>query len=442
MERLFERVAGLDIHKDSIVACVRVPDEQGCRRQETRSFATTTQALLTLLDWLRSYGITLVGMESTGVYWRPVYYLLEDHMECWLLNAQHLRNVPGRKTDVKDAEWICQLVEHGLVRPSFVPPREIRELRDLTRYRKTQIEERTREVQRLEKTLQDAGIKLSSVASKVLGVSGRLMLEALLQGSHDPEVLADLARGKLRKKLPALRDALEGRFTANHALIVSQILAHIDFLDESIETLSDRIDEVIVPFAKQRDLLKTIPGVDKRTAELLLAEIGPDMSRFPTAGHLASWAGMCPGQNESAGKSRSGHTRHGSKWLRSGLTPGGQGRGPHQGNLPLSAIPAAARPPRAPEGHRRRRPLDPHRRLAHAHPRRPLPGPRRRLLHPPPSRARRALSPPARPAAREARPQGHARTPTPSRMSDFQPSKRPACRATRVFGGRQRSSPA
>lgn len=319
MQRLFERVAGLDIHKDSIVACVRVPDEAGGRQQETRSFATTTQALLTLLDWLRSYGVTLVGMESTGVYWRPIYYLLEDHMECWLLNAQHLRNVPGRKTDVKDAEWICQLVEHGLVRPSFVPPREIRELRDLVRYRKAQIEERTREVQRLEKTLQDAGIKLSSVASKVLGVSGRLMLEALLSGTHDPEVLADLARGKLRKKLPALREALAGRFTANHALIVSQILAHIDFLDESIATLSDRVDEVIAPFAQQRELLKTIPGVDKRTAELLLAEIGPDMSRFPTAGHLASWAGMCPGQNESAGKQKSGRTRHGSKWLRSGL---------------------------------------------------------------------------------------------------------------------------
>jgi transposase len=320
MQRLFERVAGLDVHKNSIVACVRVPDEQGARRQQTRTFATTTQALLTLLDWLRSYGVTLVGMESTGVYWRPVYYLLEDHMECWLLNAQHLRNVPGRKTDVKDAEWICQLVEHGLVKASFVPPREIRELRDVTRYRKAQIEERTREVQRLEKALQDGGIKLSSVASRVLGVSGRLMLEALIAGTHDPEVLAELARGRLRQKLPALREALEGRFSANHALVVSQILAHVDFLDESIETLSGRIEEMIAPFAQKAALLQTIPGVDKRTAEMLLAEIGPDMSRFPTAGHLASWAGMCPGHNESAGKSRSGHTRHGSKWLRSGLT--------------------------------------------------------------------------------------------------------------------------
>lgn len=320
MERLFERCAGLDIHKETVVACVRVPGEDGGRDQQTRTFGTTTEQLLVLLDWLRGWGVTLVGMESTGIYWRPVYYLLEDHMECWLLNAQHLRNVPGRKTDVKDAEWICQLVEHGLVRASFVPPREIRELRDLTRYRKAQIEERTREVQRLEKTLQDAGIKLSSVASKVLGVSGRLMLDALISGTHDPEVLAELAKGRLRNKLPALKHALEGRFTGHHALIVGQQLSHIDYLEEAIVALSERIDEVIAPFASKVALLDTIPGVDKRTAELLIAEIGADMSVFPTHRHLASWAGICPGQNESAGKSRSGKTRKGSKWLRAGLT--------------------------------------------------------------------------------------------------------------------------
>lgn len=320
MERIVERGAGLDIHKDTVVACVRVPGEDGGRHQDTRTFQSTTLGLLTLLDWLRSWGVTLVGMESTGIYWRPVYYLLEDHMECWLLNAQHLRHVPGRKTDVHDAEWICQLVEHGLVRPSFVPPREIRELRDLVRYRKAQIEERTREVQRLEKTLQDAGIKLSSVASRVLGVSGRLMLEALISGTHDPEVLAELAKGKLRNKLPALKQALEGRFTGHHALIVGQQLSHIDYLDEAIVALSERIDEVIAPFAEKVALLDTIPGVDKRTAELLIAEIGADMSVFPTHRHLASWAGICPGQNESAGKQRSGKTRKGSKWLRAGLT--------------------------------------------------------------------------------------------------------------------------
>lgn len=320
MERLFERCAGLDIHKDTVVACVRVPGEGGKRDQQARTFGTTTEQLLVLLDWLRSWEVTLVGMESTGIYWRPVYYLLEDHMECWLLNARHLRNVPGRKTDVKDAEWICQLVEHGLVRASFVPPREIRELRDLTRYRKAQIEERTREVQRLEKTLQDAGIKLSSVASKVLGVSGRLMLDALISGTHDPEVLAELAKGQLRNKLPALREALQGRFTGHHALIVGRQLAHIDFLDEAIAELSHQVDEVIAPFAHKVALLDTIPGVDKRTAELLIAEIGADMSVFPTHRHLASWAGICPGQNESAGKKRSGKTRKGSKWLRAGLT--------------------------------------------------------------------------------------------------------------------------
>src|SRR3954463_13913018 len=231
-----------------------------------------------------------------------------------------MKNVPGRKTDVKDAEWICQLVEHGLVRPSFVPPREIRELRNLTRYRKTQIEERTREVQRLEKVLQDAGIKLSSVATRVLGASGRAMLDALVEGTTDPEVLADLAKARLRKKIPALREALEGHFSNHHAFMVGRILAHVDYLEESIADLSSQIERVIAPFSKQVELLETIPGVDRRTAETLIAEIGVDMSQFPTAGHLASWAGMCPGNNESGGKRRSGKTTKGSEWLRSALT--------------------------------------------------------------------------------------------------------------------------
>jgi transposase len=320
METLIERAAALDVHKDSVVACVRVPGEEGGRRQEKRRFATTTAGLLVLRDWLRSYGVSVVGMESTGCYWKPVYYLLEDEFECELLNAQHLRNVPGRKTDMADAEWICQLVEHGLVRPSFVPPRPIRELRDLTRYRRAQIEERTREAQRLDKVLQDAGIKLSSVASDVLGASGRAMLEALVAGTHDPELLAELAKGRLRQKLPALREALHGRFRAHHALLVGQILAHIDFLDETIATLSEAIDEAIAPFADAVALLDTIPGVDERTAEAILAEIGADMSVFPTHRHLASWAGVCPGNNESGGKRRSGTSRKGSKWLHAALT--------------------------------------------------------------------------------------------------------------------------
>jgi transposase len=320
VNRLIERCAMLDIHKSQITACVRVPDGAGGRRQQIREFAASTCGLLTLADWLRSFAVTVVGMESTGVYWRAVYYLLEDEFECRLYNARHLRHVPGRKSDVQDAEWGCQLVEHGLVRASFVPPRPLRELRDLVRYRKAKIQERTREVQRVEKTLQDAGIKLSSVASEVLGVSARKMLDALISGTHDPEILAELAKGALRKKIPALREALQGRFTGHHALLIGQMLAQIDFLDETIATLSERIEELTRPFSRELELLDTIPGVDRRAAEMLLGEIGPDMSQFPTEHHLASWAGLCPGQRESAGKQHSGKTRKGSKWLRGTLT--------------------------------------------------------------------------------------------------------------------------
>ena len=309
MNRLIERCAMLDIHKSQITACVRVPDGDGGRRQEIHEFSTTTAGLITLADWLRSYAVTAVGMESTGVYWRAVYYLLEDEFDCRLYNARHLRHVPGRKSDVQDAEWGCQLVEHGLVRASFVPPRPLRELRDLVRYRKAKIQERVREVQRVEKTLQDAGIKLSSVASEVLGVSARRMLDALISGTHDPDVLAELAKGALRKKIPALREALQGRFTGHHALLIGQMLAQIDFLDETIATLSERIEELTRPFSRELELLDTIPGVDKRAAELILSELGPDMSRFPTEHHLASWGGMCPGQRESGGKQHSAKTR-------------------------------------------------------------------------------------------------------------------------------------
>ncbi|MBO0884628.1 MAG: IS110 family transposase [Mycobacterium sp.] len=320
MNRLIERCAMLDIHKSQITACVRVPDDAGGRRQEVCEFSATTAGLLVLADWLRSFAVTVVGMESTGVYWRAVWFLLEDEFECRLYNARHLRHVPGRKSDVQDAEWGCQLIEHGLVRESFVPPRRLRELRDVVRYRKAKIQERGREVQRVEKTLQDAGIKLSSVASEVLGKSARLMLDALIGGTHDPEVLAQLAKGTLRKKIPALRDALQGRFTGHHALLIGQMLAQIDFLDETIATLSERIEELTAPFSRELELLDTIPGVDRRAAEMLLAEIGPDMSRFPTEHHLASWGGMVPGQRESGGKKHSAATRKGSKWLRGTLT--------------------------------------------------------------------------------------------------------------------------
>jgi transposase len=248
MDIVVQRCAGLDVHKDTVVACVRVPGVGRQREEHIATFATTTVQLLALRDWLLACGVTLVGMESTGVYWKPVFYMLEDAMECWVLNARHLRNVPGRKTDVSDAVWIAGLVEHGLVRPSFVPPKPIRELRNLTRYRRSQIEERTREAQRLDKVLQDAGIKLSSVASRVLGVSGRAMLEALVAGTRDPEVLAELARGTLRKKIPQLQDALAGRFGPHHGLLVGQILAKLDFLDEAIANLSAEIDRVIAPY--------------------------------------------------------------------------------------------------------------------------------------------------------------------------------------------------
>lgn len=320
METFSERVAGLDVHRDTVVACVRVPGPGGRRESHLHEFSTTTAGLLALRDWLVAHRVSLCAMEATGAYWKPVYYALEDQLECWLLNARHLRNVPGRKTDVQDAAWICQLLEHGLVRPSFVPPPEIRDLRNLTRYRKAQIEERAREAQRLDKVLQDAGIKLSSVASRVMGVSSVAMLRALVAGERDPEALAELAKGSLRKKLPALREALEGRFRSHHALLVGEILAKLDYLEEAIGRLSDEIERVIAPFGPQVELLVTIPGVERRMAEALIAEIGVDMSRFGCPARLASWAGICPGQHESAGRQRHGATRKGSKWLRIHLT--------------------------------------------------------------------------------------------------------------------------
>jgi transposase len=282
--------------------------------------------LTALGQWLAEERVDLVGMESTGVYWKPVFFLLEEHVpQVWLLNAEHLRNVPGRKTDVADSAWIAQLVEHGLVAPSFVPPAPIRELRDLTRHRRVLVEERTRTIQRLDKTLQDAGIKLTSVASSLLSKSGRAILEALLAGITDPTVLAELARGRLRSKIPALREALAGEFrVAHHGILVAQMLAHVDFLDESITGLDARIEQTVQQFEVVLQRLQTIPGVARKTAVSLLAEIGADMSVFPTAAHLASWAGICPGNNASGGKRKSGRTRHGSVWLKTALTEAAQ----------------------------------------------------------------------------------------------------------------------
>jgi transposase len=320
VETIVKRAAGLDVHKAQVTACVRVPGRGGVRVQEVAEFATTVRGLLALRDWLQAHRVTQVAMEATGVYWKPVWAILEDEFDCLLVNARHVKQVPGRKTDVSDAAWLCQLLEAGLLQRSFVPPKPIRALRNLTRYRKAQIGERQREANRLHKILEDTGIKLDCVATDILGASGRAMLDALVAGTTDPDVLAELAKGRLRAKIPALKEALVGRFDRQHALIVSAILAHLDFLDEQIQLLSDEIEAQLAPFAKAVELLCTIPGVQRRTAESVLAEIGTDMSRFPSERHLASWAGQCPGNDRSAGKRRSGKTRHGSKWLDTALT--------------------------------------------------------------------------------------------------------------------------
>lgn len=319
LDELIERCAGIDVGQAEVVVCARVPDQAGKRCRLIESFGTTVPDLLALHDWLAGLGVTHAAMESTGVYWRSPYYLLEDDFEVLLVNAAHVKHVPGRKTDTIDAAWLALLLSRGLLRASFVPPPPIRELRDLTRYRKALINERTREVNRVHKTLEDAGVKLATVASDVMGVSGRDMMHALIGGQADPEVLAELARGKLRAKLPALRKALTGRFRDHHAFLLERMLAHVDDLEADTMALSQRIEAVTAPFAAEIELLGTIPGVGQRSAEVILAEIGNDMTRFPSAGHLASWAGICPGQRESAGKRGSAKTRKGSKWLRTAL---------------------------------------------------------------------------------------------------------------------------
>lgn len=321
MDLLIERCAGLDVGKREVVACVRTPDGAGGRRSEVHTYDTFTSGLEALADWLSAKGVTEVVMEATGQYWKPIWYLLEDrHFELKLVNARHVKILPGRKTDVGDAAWLAELLEHGLLRGSFVPPPQIRELRDLTRYRKRLIQAHASEEQRIHKTLEDAGIKLDSVASDVLGVSGRLMLKALVAGERDPEVLADLAKRRLRSKIPELREALRGRFRDHHALLVRLSLDHIEQLEASIAELDQRVDAVIAPFEQARDHLDTITGVGKRAAECVIAEIGVDMDVFPTAGHLASWAGRCPGNNKTGGKRRSGKTNKGNRWLGDILT--------------------------------------------------------------------------------------------------------------------------
>ena len=319
MEVIVERPAALDVHKAQVTGCVRVPAVGGGREPHMAEFQTTVRGLLALRDWLAAHRVSQVVIEATGVYWQPVWHVLEDDFELMLVNARHVKQVPGRKTDLSDAAWLCQLAEAGLLKANFVPPKPIRELRQLTRYRKTQIAERQREANRLHKALEDTNIKLDCVASDLLGVSGRAMLDALCHGTTDPVVLADLAKGKLRKKIPALQEALEGRFDELHALLIGAILAHLDFLDEQIDRLSDAIEARLAPFGAAVELLCTIPGVGQRVAQTILAEIGPDMSVFPSARHLASWGGQCPGNHRSAGKQRSGRPRKGSRWLDAAL---------------------------------------------------------------------------------------------------------------------------
>ena len=319
IETVVERAAGLDIAKASLVACVRVPKPDGGWRMSKRKFATMAADLGALADWLADHQVTRVGMESTSDYWRPVFYLLEDRFECWLLNARHMRGVPGRKTDMTDAEWICDLVAHGLVRPSFVPPPPIRRLRDLTRRRAILLGDRSREKQRMEKLLEDAGVKLSVVVSDLFSKSGRAMLEALIAGERDPRVLADLARGRLRVKIPALAEALAGRFSEHHAFLARMILTHIDAIGAMLTELDARIDDELAPYRTQLELLDSVDGIDARTAQVIVAEIGAEMSRFPSAAHLASWAGVCPGNNKTAGKAKTGHTRPGNRWLKAAL---------------------------------------------------------------------------------------------------------------------------
>jgi transposase len=324
MRVMFSVCCGLDVHKQTLTACLLRFGASGEPIQEMRTFLTTTAALLELADWLVQANCRHVAMESTGVYWKPVFNILEGVCEQVLLvNAQHVRNVPGRKTDVKDAQWIAELLAHGLLKNSFIPPSEIRDLRDLTRYRSKLVKQRADEANRIQKLLECGNIKLASVASDVLGASGWAMLEALAAGETDVAQLADMAKGKLRAKIPQLKAALEGRLNANQRWLLAEQLAHISELDQRIARLNEKVEELCPPFEQQIEKLDEIPGISRRVAEILIAEIGVDMSRFGSDQRLASWAGMCPGNHESAGKRQSGKRRKGSRWLRAALTEAG-----------------------------------------------------------------------------------------------------------------------
>jgi transposase len=319
MQVVYDRCAGLDVHKDTVVACALVCESGAKVKKEVSTFGTMTKDLLRLSDWLAAHQVTHVAMESTGVYWKPIWGILEGNFELLLANAQHVKNVPGRKTDVKDAEWLADLLRHGLLRASFVPERPQRELRELTRYRTSLVREKAAEANRLAKTLEGANVKLGSVATDLLGVSARLMLAGLIAGEKDWEALADLAQGRLREKIPQLQRALEGSFGPHQRFLVARQLAHIDYLDGLIAEVSQEIEERLRPFAEDVERLDTIPGVGSETAEVIRAELGGRMEQFPTADHAASWAGVTPGNNESAGKRRNGRARKGNPALKTAL---------------------------------------------------------------------------------------------------------------------------
>jgi transposase len=317
MEVLYARCAGLDVHKDTVVAAVRCVSEP--QHREVRTFGTTTRDLFALADWLESHGCTHVAMEATGIYWKPVWHMLEGRFELVLGNAQHIRNVPGRKTDVNDATWIADLLAHGLIRSSFVPPARIQELRDLTRTRKQIVREISQHTLRIHKTLEDANIKVASVLSNVIGTSGRAMLSAVIAGEEDPERLADLAVGTARRKRTELVEALRGRITPHHRAMLKLHLGLIAALQAALEELDATAGKLLAPIQERAALLTTMPGISDIVAQVIVAEIGVDMSRFPSAAHLVSWAGLCPRNDESAGKRRSTRVRKSGNWLKTTL---------------------------------------------------------------------------------------------------------------------------
>ena len=399
MEVLYPRCAGLDVHSRCVNACVRIAAGRKVTT-EHREFATTTAGLLELAAWLTEADCTHVAMEATGVYWKPVWHVLEDEESFTLVlaNAQHIRNVPGRKSDRNDAAWIADLLAHGLIRGSFVPPAPIQELRDLTRTRKQLVREITRHTQRLQKTLEDANVKLTHVVTDILGVSGRAILAALIAGETDPERLADCTTGRLKADRADIIAAVHGRVTAHHRFLLELHLGQIDALRAAVQKLEQQADEVLRPFREAAERLTTIPGVSETVARVLVAEIGVDMTRFPGPGHLVSWAGLCPRLDESAGKRRSTRIRHATPWLKTTLDPGRVGGNPEERELSADAVSTAQGPARPEEGNRGGRRFHADRCLLHAprrdglpRPRRPVPGePRQapRYPAPPPPSAR------------------------------------------------------